>query len=55
MYPNAIPSGYVPFADIEKNGQIFLMRQDTASQLKDIEKEIRELNNEDYFTNKIFK
>jgi hypothetical protein len=55
VYPNAIPPGYVHFADIEKNGKIFIMRQDLASELKDIEPEIRELNNKDYFTNKIFK
>jgi len=55
VYPNAIPSGYVHFADIEKDGLIFVMQQSTVSQLKDIEQEIRELNNEDYFTNKIFK
>lgn len=55
IYPNAIPSGYVHFADIEMDGKIFIMQQNIASQLKDIEQEIRELNNEDYFTNKIFK
>lgn len=53
--PNAIPSGYVHFADIERNGQVFVMLQGIASELQDIEQEIRELNNEDYFTNKIFK
>ena len=55
VYPNAIPSGYVHFADIEIDGKIFIMQQDLASELKDIEQEIRELNNKDYFTNKIFK
>ena len=55
VYPNAIPSGYVHFADIEKDGKIFIMREDLASELQDIEQEIRELNNKDYFTNKIFK
>jgi hypothetical protein len=55
VYPNAIPPGYVHFADIEIDGKIFIMQQDLASELKDIEQEIRELNNKDYFTNKIFK
>lgn len=53
--PNAIPPGYVHFADIEKDGKIFIMRQDFASELQDIEQEIIELNTKDYFTNKIFK
>ena len=55
VYPNAIPSGYVHFADIDMDGKIFIMRQDLASELQDIEQEIRELNSKDYFTNKIFK
>jgi hypothetical protein len=55
VYQNAIPSGCVHFADIEIDGKIFIMQQDLASELKDIEQEIRELNNKDYFTNKIFK
>ena len=37
------------------DGKIFIMRQDLASELQDIEDEIRQLNNKDYFTNKIFK
>jgi len=55
VYPGRIPSNYVHFAGIERKGKIFVMRKDSASKLKDIERQIKELNSKDYFTNKIFK
>jgi hypothetical protein len=51
VYQDAIPLGYVRFADIEIDGKIFVMKQERASELKDIEQKIiKELKNKDRLT-----